>query len=102
MTQLRPVSPRPELLVADSGERIEDPGATQVGVRGAPLGEERLVYALPTNGFGPVQLAAGEHSVQGDGARLADPAGNVIGVVNSVWVHRMVYAAPTQDTRRFT
>ena len=102
MTQLRPVSPRPELLVADSGERIEDPGKTQVGFRGSPLGQERVVFALATNGCGngPVQIAAGE-TVQGDGARLADPSGAVVGVTSSVWVHRMISAPPTQNTRRF-
>ena len=101
MTQLRRLSPRPELLVADSAERIEDPGKTQVGFRGSPLGRERVVFALALNGSGPVQVTFGEHSVHGDGARLADPDGNVIGVSQSVWVHRMVYAPPTANTRRF-
>ena len=102
MDQLRPVSPRPELLVSDQSERTEDPGNTQVGFRGSPLGRERVVFALPTNGAGsgPVQLTAGM-TVQGDGARLADPSGAVVGVTSSVWVHRMVSAPPTQDTRRF-
>ena len=99
MDQLRPVSPRPELLVGDDGARIEDPGKTQVGFRGAPLGRERVVSALPTNGSGPVQVAAGE--ALRDGALIADTSGNVIGVTNLVWVHRMVYAPPTADTRRF-
>ena len=101
MDQLRPVSPRPELLVSDRGAVTEDPGNTQVGFRGSPLGQERVVFALPTNGLGPVQVSFGEHSVAGDGARLADPSGAVVGVTSSVWVHRMVSAPPTQDTRRF-
>ena len=100
MTQLRPVSPRPELLVGSDGARIEDPGKTQVGFRGSPLGRERLVFALATNGAGPVQISFGE-TLRGNGALIADPNGNVIGVSPSVWVHRIVYAPPTADTRRF-
>ena len=100
MDQLRPVSPRPELLVSDRGALTEDPGNTQVGFRGSPLGQERVVFALPTNGFGPVQVSFDE-TVQSDGALLADPSGAVVGVTSSVWVHRMVSAPPTQDTRRF-
>lgn len=100
MTALRPVSARPELLVGEPhSPRVEDPGKTQVGVVGKPLGRERVVFALPTNGSGPVQLARLD-SVQGGGALVADPSNNVIGINNAVWVHRMLWALPTADTRR--
>lgn len=99
MAQLRPVSARPELVVGDDSARIEDAGQIQLGVRGAPIWRERVLYALPLNhGQGPVQLARLD-SVQGDGALLADPSGNVIGQNQPVHVHRMLYARWTEDTR---
>ena len=96
MVQLRPVSARPELVVSDRSDVVGIPTpASQVGVAG-PLWRERVLYALPLNGRGPVQLAPG-HVLQG--TLVGDPANNVIGVVGPLWVHRMLYARWTEDTR---
>lgn len=99
MAQLRPVSARPELLVGDDGARIESPSLTQVGLAG-PLGRERVVFAVATNDSGPVLLAPYDAALQGDGALVADPSGNVVGTSGAVWVHRMLYAGKVADTRR--
>lgn len=100
MAQLRPVTPRPEIIVgAPNQPRLEDPGKTQVGFKGSPLGRERCVFALPTNGSGPVLLAP-LTAAQGSGALVADPSGNVVGASDAVWVHRILYARFTEDTRR--
>lgn len=99
MAQLRPVSPRPELVVGVPNEaRLESPGGSQVGIAG-PLGRSRVVFALPLNGSGPVQLAK-LSAVQGSGALLADPSGNVIGTSGPVWVSRLLFACLTENTRR--
>src|SRR5215467_5757320 len=98
MTELRPLSPRPELVVGSpDAARIEDPGKTQVGVRGSPVGRSRVVFALPLNKDGPQQLRRAEVLL---GTLVADPAKNVIGRSNDVWVHRLLWAAPGSDTRR--
>lgn len=98
MTQLRPLSPRPELVVGSpDAARIEDPARTQVGVIGTPLGRERVLYALPLNKEGPRQLRRAEVL---QGTLVADSFGNVIGSSGPVWVHRLLYAGPVADTRR--
>ena len=88
MAQLRPLSSRPELVIGA-------PEKAQVG-RAGPIWRERVLYALPLNQSGPVQLAGAEVL---QGTLVADPANNVIGVTGSVWVHRMLYARWTEDTR---
>jgi hypothetical protein len=98
MKQLRPLSPRPELVVGSpDAARIEDPVRTQVGVREKPIGRSRVVFAIPLNKDGPQQLRRAEVL---QGTLVADPAGNVIGKSGSVWVHRLLWAAPVADTRR--
>lgn len=98
MTQLRPLSPRPELVVGSpDAARIADPAHTQVGVKGIPLGRERVLYALPLNKDGP-QLIRRAEVLQG--TLIIDPAGNVLGVSGPVWVHRLLHAGPVADTRR--
>jgi hypothetical protein len=105
MKALRQLSPRPELLVDDSGFHVDSPVDNSVG-RAAPFGRERVVAALPLNdsntGTGPVQLAPAVVFKDAAGFYLADPAGNLLGQENAVWVHRMLYARWTQDTRRLT
>lgn len=101
MVQLRPVSARPELVVGEPHQpRVEAPDGTQLGVSAGPVWRERVLYALPLNGqgSGPVQLARAG-LVQGDQNLLGDPSNNVIGGDSPVWVHRMLYAARTEDTR---
>lgn len=103
MKPIRGLSSRPELLVDERGRKIGDPVSdTVVGVRG-PWGRERIIAALPTNeaAHGPVQLAP--HVVLHDngGFYIADPDGNLLGR-SAIWVHRMLDARWTQDTRRLT
>lgn len=68
-----------------------------------PLGNERLVKAIPLNEAqtGPVQIAPYETLRDNAGYSIADPDGNLIGFPG-IWVHRMVYARWTEDTRRLT
>lgn len=103
MRPIRSLSARPELLLDVFGLRIVDPvTSTAVGIPG-PSGRERVVEALPLNGSptGPVQLAP--HLVVHDqgGYYIADPDGNLVGS-QAIWVHRMLDARWTQDTRRLT
>ena len=94
--QLRPLSPRPELLVGLTAP-VEDPtDNSQVGFAG-PVSRERCVTALPLNGTGPRLL--GVATVIHDGFYLADPSGNLIGESDAVWVSRMLTAERTEDTR---
>jgi hypothetical protein len=98
MTLLRPLTPRPELVVGDDSARVQAPDGTQLATSG-PLGRERCIFAIPLNGSGPVQLGK-LTALRGDGAYLADPGGNVIGEPTDVWCHRILYARWTEDTRR--
>jgi hypothetical protein len=103
MRPLRNLSARPELLVDQDGNRVADPVSnTVVGVAG-PFGRERVVNALPLNNSmtGPVQLAPHLvlHGV--DGFYICDPGGSLLGEP-AIWVHRMLDARWTQDTRRLT
>jgi hypothetical protein len=95
--ELRPPSPRPEILLDQRSDAVQDPpSSTVVGIAG-PFGRERCLFALPL----PVaELSRGVLLKDQDGAMIADPAGNVIGVTR-VYVHRMLYARWTEDTRRF-
>ena len=87
------LSARPELVV-DGQRALRDPAWAQIGIPG-PLGRQRIVSALPTNkAGGPVQIS-------GDVLlHLGDADGNVIGQPQRVWVHRLLYARWTEDTRR--
>ena len=103
MRPLRGLSERPELLVDHRGMPIGDvTNRSTVGVP-SPLGNERLVFAIPLNEAqtGPIQIAPHEALRDNGGYYIADPGGNLIGV-EGLWVHRMVYARWTQDTRRLT
>lgn len=90
---------RPEVLVSNTA-RIGNPDTTTVGQPG-PLGRARVVFALPTNGTGPVNLAKPEVVVGVPLGYVGAPTdGTVVGSSAAVWVHRLVSAAKTQDTRR--
>jgi hypothetical protein len=95
--ELRPPSARPEILLDQRSGAVQDPASvTQVG-RPGPFGRERCLFALPL----PVtELSRGVLLKDQDGSMLGDPAGTVIGMPR-VYVHRMLYARPTEDTRRF-
>jgi hypothetical protein len=94
--ELRQPSPRPELLLDRQSNLLQDPAASTVGMAG-PFGRSRCLYALP---LAVQELSRGVLLKDQDGAMLADPAGNVIGV-SRVYVHRMLTARWTEDTRRF-
>jgi hypothetical protein len=99
---LRTLSARPEIVVDNQGFRLIDPDSSRIG-RSGPLGRQRIVTALPTNESetGPVQLAANVALHDAQLFYLADPDGNLIGRP-AIWVHRMLSARWTQDTRRLT
>jgi hypothetical protein len=103
MDSLRTLSGRPEILIDNNGFPVV--GAvdkSRVG-RPGPFGRERMVTAIPTNeaAIGPVQLAASQLVHDTQAFYLADPAGNLLGAP-AVWIHRLLTARWTQDTRRLT
>ena len=99
MHPLRPGSWRPELIVDDHARRLWDPVTdTYVGLP-APFGRERVVFALATNGTGPVQVTRAKVLHDDDGHHIAAPDGALLGQ-QSVWVHRMCYAGVVEDSRR--
>jgi hypothetical protein len=99
MPPLLPLSARPTLTVDNQGRSfVGDPSTAAIGIPG-PLGRARLVFALPTNGDGPVNIAS-PLVLQGPLSYVADPDGNLIGSTSPVWVHRLVRASRTSDTRR--
>jgi hypothetical protein len=100
---LRTLSARPEIVVDNQGFRLVDPADnSQVGIPG-PFGRQRIVTAIPTNDSetGPVQLTAHVALHDAQLFYLGDPDGNLIGIP-AIWVHRMLSARWTQDTRRLT
>ena len=99
MRPLRPGSWRPELVVDDHAHRLWDPTTgTYVGLPG-PLGRERVIFALPTNGTGPIQVTRAKVLKDDDGAMIVDQNVTLLGQPG-VWVHRMCYAGVVEDTRR--
>ena len=98
---LRPLSARPELVVDATAPALSPLGneSSQIGNTG-PLGRHRVVSALPLNrNAGSVQLRPPLVLRDHRNGVIADPSGNVIGR-DGVWVHRMLSAAKTIDTRR--
>ena len=95
---LRSLSARPELLVDQRGNFIQDPATlTDVGMPG-PFGRQRLVTVLPLQD-GPRLLEPDEVVHDPDLAYLADPDGNLIGFP-AVRVMRLLDARWVLDTRR--
>ena len=86
------LSARPTFIV-ERDRALLDSSAAQIGSPG-PLSRGRLVFALPTNRTGPVQVTGNVV------LRFADPDGNVIGVPQRLWIHRLLYAGSVTDTRR--
>jgi hypothetical protein len=92
------LSPRPEIVVDSAGSPVSD-AVDLVGFAG-PLGRHRLVAALPTNGTGPVLIARARTLADNRSLAVVDAAGTVLGSAGTVWVHRLVYAQRTPNTRR--
>ena len=100
MRPLRNLSWRPEILVDHHGARLQDPtDGSQVGIAG-PLGRERVVFALPLNQTGPVQIAPHEWLRDEDSSQVADTSSAIVGRSAGLWISRLVYAYWTEDTRR--
>jgi hypothetical protein len=98
MAALRGLSARPEVLVGPSSVPGDPATGGQIGVAG-PLGRGRMVRGVPTNKTGPVQLQAPLLLCDNGGNLFGDPSSVVLGT-QGVWVHRMLYATRTIDTRR--
>lgn len=96
MDQLRNLSSRPTLLRdEDSHAIIEQSSSTFVGQPG-PFGRARCLFTIP---MAPVDIQTQTVVHDEDGAYLADPQGNVIGVPR-ITVDRLLAARWTEDTRR--
>ena len=95
---LRPLSPRPGVVVSDHAARIVDPATGAVLGRPGPFGRERVVNALPIGDALPL-YDQGRAVHDQNGYYLIDPDGNLVGR-GGVWICRVVYAAKTEDTRR--
>jgi hypothetical protein len=103
MKPLRTLSARPEILIDNNGFPLIDPvDKSRVGMPG-PLGRHRIVSAIPSNESeaGPLLLSADVALHDNQLFYLADPQGNLIGTP-AIWVHRLLHARWTQDTRRLT
>lgn len=99
MKHLRNLSSRPEVVVDPHARRVFDPtDKSRVGIPG-PFGRERLIFALPINGSGPVRLSAPIVVHDQNGAYVADPDGILLGMAGTV-VSRFLAAGPTAETRR--
>lgn len=85
--------------MVDDHARTVGNSSDRIGVTG-PFGRERIVTALPLNkAGGSVQLGPAVAVHDAGLAFLADPDGNLIGEP-PVFVHRMLHARWTADTRR--
>lgn len=99
MSHLRHLSGRPVVVVDPHSHAVGEAGATsRVGTQG-PLGRERVLYALPIGGTGPVRLVAPIVLRDQDSAMIADAAAAVIGK-DGVLVSRFLSAGRVEDTRR--
>lgn len=95
---LRDLSARPLVLVDDHA-RPQGDTAAFIGIPG-PLGRNRLVSALKLNNNPPLQLLAPEVIVGDHDCLLFDPTDASIVGVKGIWIHRMLKATRTRDTRR--
>lgn len=103
MQSLRNLAARPLRVVTDSGLSLFDPVSRAVVVAPGPLGRERVVNALPTNESqtGPVQITPHVLLVNVGGYYIGDPDGKVVGDP-AIYVHRLLQARWTEDTRALT
>lgn len=93
----RTLSDRPTLIVDQHGPPVRGrPGFPGFD---APFGRERVVKALRTNKVGPVLIEAAHVLCDDLGCTIADPDGTYIGR-DALWIHRLLSAAKTLDTRR--
>jgi hypothetical protein len=94
------VSLRPTLTVDENAGRVAEPvtNRTLPGMPGT-FGFFRIVTCLPTNGAGPVMVM--EPLVLGDGiSYLGDPDGTFVGEHGPQYIHRLLSARWTENTRR--
>jgi hypothetical protein len=97
----RTVSLRPTLTVDARAGRVAEPTGVNRTYPGTPsaFGEFRIVTCLPTNGAGPVMVM--QPLVLGDGqSYLGDPFGNFVGEHGPQYIHRLLSARWTENTRR--
>jgi hypothetical protein len=95
------VSARPTLTVDERAGRVIEPVAPNGTYPGMPLafGLMRMATCLPTNGAGPVMVV--EPLVLGDGqSYLGDPSGTFVGEHGPEYIHRLLSARWTENTRR--
>lgn len=97
MENLRHTSLRPAVVVDPAAFGVADPNQFRVG-RDAPLGRERVLFALPLEP-GPALVSPPTVLRDPGSAYVADPDGSLIGVP-AVWVGRMLTARWVEDTRR--
>jgi hypothetical protein len=92
MATLRAPSPKPEFLEGGSA-RLEDTSGFQIGPRANAPKVNRLLTVLPLNKSYVNQIirteAISQHTL------VVDTSSNVIGKVQSVFVHRMLRATDT-------
>jgi hypothetical protein len=95
------VSLRPTLTVDERAGRVAEPvGSVRTfpGMSGT-FGYFRLVTCLPTNGAGPVLVM--QPLALGDGqSYLGDIDGNFVGEHGPQYIHRLLTARWTENTRR--
>lgn len=95
---LRHLSSRPLLLVDDHAHPQGD--TTSLVGKPGPLGRERIVSALKLNNNPPMQLAAPDALADAHDYLLFDPTDASVVGVKGIWIHRLLKATRTKDTRR--
>ena len=98
MENLRHPSLRPSVVVDPAAFGIVDPATGDSIGRPAPLGRERVLFALPLDP-GPALVSPPTVVRDPGSAYLADPEGALIGTP-AIWVSRMQTARWVEDTRR--
>jgi hypothetical protein len=95
-----PAPGRPVAHVDAWGFGLADPDGAIVGIP-RRLGRDRMLYALATNGTGPVQIQTAEVVVDAWGMLLEEPQEPSLAGRSGLYVHRMQWARWTEDTRPF-
>ena len=98
------VSARPTLTVDENAGRVATSRSAGVdrtypGLPEGSFNAMRMVTCLPTNGDGPVKVT--DALVLGDGrSYLGDPFGMFVGEHGPQFIHRLLTARWTENTRR--
>lgn len=93
------ITARPTLTVDARAGRVVEPASASYPGTPNPFGRARVVTALPTNGDGPVLIDL-PVVLTDPSAYVVDVGGNFVGFSSAFYIHRLLTARWTEDTRR--